>query len=262
MNRVMTRAAMICCVFVFVMGNSAAERAADSNESAIVDARVQHRTYTFSDGEEIPYALFVPAGYDSSKAYPLIVSLHGLRRQYDWLMGYEGILEFAERDQVLLVTPLGYVRDGWFGSREKNENAEKSEQDVMNVLGLVRKEFNIDEKRIYLWGHSMGGAGTYHLAAKYPDIWAGLGVAAPAPSVPPDQLEKFKHIPIIALQGDQDRLVKPMREWVAKMKELGMQHVYIEIPGGDHSLFVSKNRETLDKLFRFFSIVEKQDASD
>ena len=104
----------------------------------------------------------------------------------------------------------------------------------------------------------MGGAGTYHLAAKYPDIWAGLGVAAPAPNVSPNLLETFKHIPIIALQGDQDRLVNPMRIWVAKMKELGMEHVYVEIPGGDHSLFVSKNRETLDKLFQFFKIVEKR----
>ena len=49
-----------------------------------------------------------------------------------------------------------------------------------------------------------------------------------------------------------------MRKWVAKMREIGMQHIYIEVPGGDHSLFISKNRETLDKLFHFFSIVEKQ----
>lgn len=262
MNSVLTRILVITCATIMTMTTSNAERPTDVNESAITDDQVQHRSYTFSDGEEIPYALFVPSGYDSSKPHPLIVSLHGLRRQYDWLMGYEGFLDFAERDGVILVTPLGYVRDGWFGSKADNENAEKSEQDVMNVLKLVRNEFNIDENRIYLWGHSMGGAGTYHLAAKYPGIWAGLGVAAPAPNVPPEQLEKFAHIPIIALQGDQDRLVTPMREWVAKMKELGMQHVYIEIPGGDHSLFISKNRETLDKLFRFFSIVEKQDAAD
>lgn len=253
MKRLLAYMALILCS----MTTAFAERPDDANESAITDERVQHRTYTFSDGEEIPYALFVPSTYDASKPTPLIVSLHGLRRQYDWLMGYEGFLEFAERDGAILVTPLGYVRDGWYGSRAKNANAEKSEQDVMNVLKLVRDEFNIDSNRIYLWGHSMGGAGTYHLAAKYPDIWAALGVAAPAPNVSADQLESFSHIPIIALQGDEDRLVNPMRTWVAKMKELGMQHVYIEIPGGDHSLFVSKNRDTLEKLFHFFSIATK-----
>jgi S-formylglutathione hydrolase FrmB len=41
----------------------------------------------------------------------------------------------------------------------------------MHVLQLVRSEFTVDPDRIFLWGHSMGGAGTYHLAAKHPDIW-------------------------------------------------------------------------------------------
>ena len=107
----------------------------------------------------------------------------------------------------------------------------------------------------------MGGAGTYHLAEKYPNVWAGLGVAAPAPTGKADSLETYKHIPIIAMCGDEDRLVVPMRRWVAKMRELGMQHVYLEIPGGDHSLFISQNEELLDKLFAFFKIVEKPSAS-
>lgn len=38
---------------------------------------------------------------------------------------------------------------------------EASEKDVMTVLDMIRKEFNVDERRIYLTGHSMGGAGTY-----------------------------------------------------------------------------------------------------
>ncbi len=187
-----------------------------------------------------------------------MVSLHGLGRQYDWLMGYQGMLDYAERDGFIIVTPLGYTRRGWFGSRATGRTGELSETDVMSVLALVREEFNIDDSRIYLWGHSMGGAGTYHLAMQYPDIWAGLGVAAPAPSVSPDTLEKIAHLPIIVLQGDQDRLVTRTRQWVAKMKELGMEHVYIEVPGGDHSRFISRSADTLGKLFAFFNIVRKQ----
>ena len=44
---------------------------------------------------------------------------------------------------------------------------EASEKDVMTVLDMIRKEFNVDERRIYLMGHSMGGAGTYYLGSKY-----------------------------------------------------------------------------------------------
>ena len=49
-----------------------------------------------------------------------------------------------------------------------------SEQDVMQVLQLVRQQYKIDENRIYLMGHSMGGIGTWKIAPKFPDIWAAI----------------------------------------------------------------------------------------
>ncbi len=244
---------------VWSSAGAAAQRTEEDDARSIDDPRVQHRSYVFEPtGERLPYALFVPSKYDGGTAWPLMVSLHGLTRTYDWLMGYEGFLDMAERDGYIIVTPLGYTRRGWFGSREMGDIGAYSEQDVMAVLALVREEFTIDNDRIYLWGHSMGGAGTYRLATEYPDIWAGLGVAAPAPYGEPDVLAAAKHLPIIALQGDKDGLVTPTRKWVAHMKKLGMEHVYVEIAGGDHSLFISKNKDTLSKLFSFFNIVSKR----
>ena len=229
-------------------------------------ARVQGHTYVFEEtGEEMPYALFVPADYDTAREWPLIVSLHGLGRPYDWMMGYDGFIDFAERDGYIVVSPLGYSPRGWYGSRTLPENlGELSEQDVMNVLEIVRDRFRIDESRVYLWGHSMGGAGTYHLAARYPDIWAGLAVAAPAPRRETiDQLVLFSEIPVLVLHGDQDSTVsvEGSRSWVARMRELGMQHLYVEVPGGDHSLFVRENPETLARVFWFFNIVGKDQRS-
>jgi poly(3-hydroxybutyrate) depolymerase len=239
------------------------------------DKRVQGRSYVFADtGETISYALFVPSNYDPSRAWPLMVGLHGAGRPYDWLMGYEGIIDFAQRDGFIMVTPLGYHPLGGFGvprSERSRANAsrqgrplpanisELSEKDVMSVFQIVRKEFNIDPNRLYLWGHSMGGGGTYHLAARHPDIWAGLAVGAPAPAATIDQLKPFKHIPILVLQGDADKTVPPAgtRGSVSAMNQLGMEHVYLEIKGGDHSFFLSKNRETLSKIFSFFNTVTK-----
>ena len=109
----------------------------------------------------------------------------------------------------------------------------------------------------------MGGAGTYHIAAKYPDLFAGLGVAAPAPeaNAPMDEIiGKIKHLPIFVLQGDQDESVpvERTRAWVASMRELGMQHVYVEIPGADHSLLISQDKNNMQKFVDFFNIVRKQ----
>ena len=105
-----------------------------------------------------------------NKQISLIVSLHGLTRTYDWLMGYEGLLDLAEEFNFVVVTPLGYTRNGWYGSwskgldeRSLEKEGHYSEKDVMNVLKLVRDNYSIDSKTYFLWGHSMGGAGTYHL---------------------------------------------------------------------------------------------------
>ena len=192
-------------------------------------------------------------------------------------MGYDGIIDMAERDGYIIVTPLGYHPRAWYGSRGPGippgaaaqddkeplpaNLGELSEQDVMNVLEIARGEFNVDRDRIYLWGHSMGGAGTYHLAAQHPDIWAGLAVAAPAPQqeLTPDRLSAFRRLPILVLHGDSDKTVpvEGTRRWVAKMAELGMQHVYIEVEGGDHTNFIAKDRAMLSIVFSFFDIARK-----
>jgi len=250
--------------------------------------RVRARSYVFSGtGKTIPYALFVPAQYDSTKVWPLIVALHGAGQSLDGLMTYEGLLEFAERDGFILVAPLGYHEfggfGGFFGLGQLAQTASLShvrtdvlrdiiqkrqdlpgdidalsEKDVMNVLEIVRGEYRVDPRRLFLWGHSMGGGGVYHLAAKYPALWAALAVAAPAPAATPAQLEQFKLLPILVLQGSADQIVRPeaTRSTVAEMSRLGMQHLYVEIEGGTHTTFLSKNRDNLSKVFSFFNTVQ------
>jgi dipeptidyl aminopeptidase/acylaminoacyl peptidase len=163
---------------------------------------------------------------------------------------------------------MGYNERGWYGSRGPGGAAagrggaasgpenlgELSEMDVMNVLRITREGFNIDPSRIYLAGHSMGGGGTWHIATKYPDIWAGLGPVAPAIYTSPDALAGIRGIPVIVIQGDQDNLVSVdvTRQWVAKMQQLGMQHRYIEIPGGDHTAIINRTPENVRAIFDFF----------
>lgn len=256
-----------CPIFLLFLLSTVtyAERTAIDDEQHVTDPRVQHRSYTFpGTAETIPYALFVPDSYNGGDPAPLIVSLHGLGRSHDWLMGYHGLLDEAEAGGFIVVTPLGYTRRGWYGSRATEDplDSERSERDVMEVMSLVQEEFNIDSNRIYLWGHSMGGAGTYHIAAKNPDLFAGLGVAAPATpqlATSSEILEAIRHLPILVLQGDNDQAVpvESTRNWVKKMQELGMQYVYVEVPGGDHSLLISQDAENMKKFTDFFNIVRK-----
>jgi poly(3-hydroxybutyrate) depolymerase len=132
-----------------------------------------------------------------------------------------------------------------------------SEKDVMNVLDMIRKEFNVDENRTYLMGHSMGGAGSIYLGVKYASIWAAVGAEAPATApagLTPDtfSLEPAKSVPMIIVQGDMDTLVPVAgaRLWVEKMKELKMTYQYVEVAGGDHGSVLTTGAPD---IFAFFA---------
>jgi len=132
-----------------------------------------------------------------------------------------------------------------------------SEKDVMNVLEMIRKEFKIDDDRIYLMGHSMGGAGTMFLGVKYASIWAAIGAEAPA-TAPAGMtpatysLEPAKKVPMIIVQGDMDTLVPVAgtRLWIEQMKSLNITHQYIEVAGGDHGSVLTTGAPD---IFAFFA---------
>ncbi len=231
--------------------------------------RIQDRVYHCAEAKaDLPYSVFVPSTYDGSKAYPLIVALHGLGSSSDQIIRYRGMTDLAEHHGYIVIAPMGYNNHGWYGSLGPGKNrfserfangvpdpenlGELSEKDVFNVLDIAKKEFKIDPNRIYLMGHSMGGGGTLYLGMKHKEIWAGLGAIAPAIYSNPNQLSDIATMPIIVVQGDADRLVRveATRRWTEKMAELGMPHEYIEVAGGDH---VRVAPQHLPDIFAFFN---------
>jgi poly(3-hydroxybutyrate) depolymerase len=230
--------------------------------------RIQARTYDFKEaGQPMEYSLYVPTGYTKGRPTPLIVALHGLGSSPDRVIRYQGLTDLAEARGYIVVAPMGYNSRGWYGSRGDGRASSRGDaandpanlgdlsyKDVMNVLGIVRGEFTIDPARIYLFGHSMGGGGTWHIAMKNPRLFAALAPVAPAIYTSPDALEAIKSVPVIVVQGDNDNLVdvNVTRQWVEKMKALGMRHEYVEIAGGDHTAIIARDPENVRKIVDFF----------
>jgi poly(3-hydroxybutyrate) depolymerase len=114
---------------------------------------------------------------------------------------------------------------------------ELSEKDVMTVLEMVREEFNVDENRIYLMGHSMGGSGTLYLGGKYPELWAAIAADAP-PGPGSAEALATSQMPVLVVQGDKDTAVPVAntRAYIARLSELNAAYRYIEIGGLDHNI--------------------------
>jgi predicted esterase len=259
-----------------------------------VDPRVQQRTYTFADSsEQMPYALFVSSKVTKDKKSPLIVSLHGLGGDQNTMVR-ESLrsVELAEQGGYILLAPMGYNSGGWYGippgpprGGGANPNAaappgrgaggrggitaggtaitdpakmrEASEKDVMTVLAMVRKEFNVDDRRIYLMGHSMGGAGTYYLGSKHGKEFAALAPIAPAAMGMTNdrtkvlQAIKDAGVPMLVSMGDADEAVPVanVRMWVDTMKELQMNYEYTEYPGVTHGPIMGASMEAIYAFF-------------
>jgi poly(3-hydroxybutyrate) depolymerase len=209
--------------------------------------------------EIIPYRTYVPTSYTGAKDFPLIVALHGLGgTENSFFDGYDGRLPpLAEQHGYIVAAPLGYRVDGSYGwglgdpptDPTSRRVQELSEQDVMQVLARMKRMYKIDEKRIYLMGHSMGGIGTWKIAPKYPDVWAAIAPLSGAGV--PETLERIRGVPEIIVHGDADPTVNVQgsRRMVAKLQELGTEFTYIEVPGGLHSDVVAPN---LEKVIEFF----------
>ena len=231
------------------------------------DPRVQQRKYHFAaTNEDLSYVLYVSSKVTKDKKNPLIVALHGMGGDGNFLVR-DRLVDLAEEGGYIVVGPLGYNVTGWYGSPviamggrpiEPPNLAELSEKDVLTVLDMARKEFTIDEKRTYLLGHSMGGAGTLFLGSKYPSNWAAIASIAPAAFLMQndrkDYLGKIKNanLPVMIVQGDKDTVVPPenTRTWADSMKEMGMKYEYVEVPGGDHGTAISGG---MPNVFKFFA---------
>jgi predicted esterase len=241
------------------------------------DPRVQNRTYHFSDtNEDVPYCVFVSSKVSKDKKNPLIISLHGLGIGPGYMCQGKAI-DLAEEGGYILAAPMGYNTGGWYGSPVMNLNgrgakgketpgapaappppanlAELSEKDVFNVLGMMRKEFNVDPNRTYLMGHSMGGAGTLFLGSKHASEWAAIAAMAPAAFLMNDNradiLKGIKE-PVIITQGDADMQVPVTntRMWVDTMKELKLNYEYKEIPGATHGSVIEQGMPDIFAFFR------------
>ncbi len=202
------------------------------------------------DGTYQPYRLYVPTDYNPSSSYPLLVMLHGMGGDENTMFdgyGNGAILKAAEHRSYLVAAPKGREPAAMYLG--------PAEQDVLDVLADVRRAYKINPNRIYLAGHSMGGFGTWSIAANHPDLFAALAPLSGGgnPAIAP----KLKSVPQFVVHGDADPTVPvtQSRLMVEAMKEAGAEVKYTEVPGGNH---VNVVVPVFEAMFEFFERHVKQ----
>jgi pimeloyl-ACP methyl ester carboxylesterase len=213
------------------------------------DLRLAYRSA--ADRSLEPFRVFIPAGYDPKKTYPLIVALHGGMGDEDTYMdryperatGASLFKKLGQERGYILVAPRG--RGPWAGYKDL------AEQDVLDVTDRMLQLYSIAPGQVFLTGHSMGASGTWMIGFKHPRRFAAL---APVAGRPQDlkalPLDKASEKPVWFAYGSQDTFVPPAT--TDQLADLARKHLthfqYVKLPDDHFTIGVS----SMPGVFDFF----------
>ncbi len=200
------------------------------------------------NGEVLPYRMYLPKNYDSSKKYPVVIFLHSAgevgtennvpAQLAKKMYRYNGDLV----SQAFVLCPQSHE---WW-------NIGGTLDSVIHLLDEIKSKYSCDGDRIYVTGISMGGCGTWDLLAEYGDIFAagipmcGWGDANTA--------NALKDIPIRVYHSMDDNVVSVSNSQTMydAIKSVGGNKIeFYKLDGLGHNLtdYVFHNRDAFCWLF-------------
>jgi predicted peptidase len=238
---------VLCSLLAFSLAG--ASRSTARTQTGFLDRTISVKGTTYK------YAVFVPDDWSPSQKWPIILFLHGAgERGSDGLLQTDVGLPHAirldrSRFKTVVVIPQ-CLKDGWWPTPPMEEMA-------LAALAAATKEFKGDPKRTYLTGLSMGGYGSWDIAAKYPGRFAAVvpicgGIVIPAhlkqmrpdlavyaddPKSYEEVAKKIGKTPVWIFHGGADDTVPPegSRKMNDALKAAGGEVRYTEYPGVGHN---------------------------
>jgi pimeloyl-ACP methyl ester carboxylesterase len=198
-----------------------------------------------TQGKRVTYILFLPQSYDPAKGpYPTLVFLHGSgetgtdgsgifadeRGPAASIRARSGS-DFAKQFPMILVCPQCPPR----GERWDQTPMLKA---ALQVLDDAESKVKIDPDRVYVSGLSMGGKGTWLLAAEAPDRFAAL-VPFSASTLNLPVARKMRYQSIWAIDGadDFDDAPDHNQQMVQAAQEAGSDAKVTILPNREHDVW-------------------------
>lgn len=204
-----------------------------------------------ADGMYSYYWLFMPKDFAPGREdHPLYVELHGSgggKNNNPRKMLYHPL-----QPELAGVTSQGFRREGFFvypwGRGDKGYR-DIAETDIFEVLADFDAMFPTDPKRQYLYGFSMGGAGTFRIAQRSMDRWAAVGMYSAALKDPSaEEAAAFRQMPVWMVWGEEEWLNEVNRQLKALFVDAGVDLKWKEIEGVGHNYLGEYQEDLMEWL--------------
>jgi predicted peptidase len=181
-----------------------------------------------AEGQTVYYTLRIPTGYDGYTALPVILYLHFGGQPNEFYGGRflnlipgPGFGSLA----AILVAPTT-AQSGWA--------TPTGEAAAFAALSAVEQHLRVDTRRRVVMGYSMGGRGTWHLAAKFrPHFVAAIPIAGTPGEI---EINTLRDLPLYVIHSEADRRVpiEGAAKAVERLQAMGAPVTFARLPSGDH----------------------------
>jgi hypothetical protein len=180
--------------------------------------------------------LTLPKNWDPGASYPLYIQLHGLWSVASNKIEYL-VYPYAREASNSTSFEDGYLLSPW--GRGNYWYLGISETDIWEGMAALEKIVQVDPRRKYLSGHSMGGYGACSIASKSVDTWAALGIYAGALWYSPDLVtnevaQALKDVPTYFVCGTEDDLFEVNQYTYRLFGQAGNKNLWFATFTGGH----------------------------
>jgi poly(3-hydroxybutyrate) depolymerase len=194
---------------------------------------------------DFTYYVYVPPSYDGRRTLPAVLLLHG--GGGNGLDSISAWRQLAETNGILLIAP----------TLPTGPALEPKVHELLHtILASAMQQRKIDFRRIYLFGHSMGGVFGFDAALLDSETYAAAAVHAAAIDPEYDWIIKRakRKLPIAIYVGDHDQFFSLDRTRRTRdvLAAAGFDVHYLEIPHHDHN-YATVAGEVNRDAWTFFS---------
>ena len=162
-----------------------------------------------------PYEVHVPPGYDEATPAPLLIVLHGYALEAKVQSLYFGLDAVTDPRGILYVAPEGTKnaegKTFWNATTACCAPPDSDVDDsayLAAVIAAVRKDYAVDDRRIFVLGHSNGGFMAYRLACDHADLIAGIVSLEGAMNEDSSACDPSEPVSVVEIHGTADTVIR------------------------------------------------------